>query len=535
MADKLGAVVRPIIAGPALAGRQFIELLSSWFSPQQPVTPQAPIGTPPRERDYPVGYNIQYQPRGEEEITFGQLRDLARLWDLLALVIETRKDQVASVPWTIRPKALPGESRLEYKQRADTVPGIEKVTAALHRPDGQLLWHPWIRKLVHEHLVIDAICVLPRRAEGRMMLDVIDGATVKILIDSEGRRPQPPSKAYQQVLKGIPAIDFTIEELRYYMRSPRADRIYGYSPVEQIITTVNIAMRRQQFQLNYYTEGNIPEALIGTPQGWTPEQIVAFQTAWDAMFTGNLAQRRHAKFVPGDVGKSFVPTKEPDLKNPMDDWLARIVCFAFSISPQQLMTMMNKATAESSGEQAKEEGIEPTKEYVKEMVDDVIETDFNSADLEMAWDDEQVVDEKTQTEIILMKKDGGLITTRRAQEMLGEEPSDDPGADVLMVKTGTGMVPIGANTVEGKQEAIDAGIVPDPTAPPALPPGAAGGPPGAGKPPAGGKAPPKAAAAPVPKPKAEKLAMARNVMGVFKARGVPEPVPFPFPPNRNGG
>jgi hypothetical protein len=37
--------------------------------------------------------------------------------------------------------------------------------------------------------------------------------------------------------------------------------------------TVNIALRRQMHQLQYYTEGNVPEALIGVPEAWTPDQI----------------------------------------------------------------------------------------------------------------------------------------------------------------------------------------------------------------------------------------------------------------------
>ena len=41
--------------------------------------------------------------------------------------------------------------------------------------------------------------------------------------------------------------------------------------------TVNIALRRQLWQLDYFTEGSIPDALIGVPQGWTPDQIKQFQ------------------------------------------------------------------------------------------------------------------------------------------------------------------------------------------------------------------------------------------------------------------
>ena len=70
------------------------------------------------------------------------------------------------------------------------------------------------------------------------------------------------------------------------------------------------------------------------PEGWTPEQIERFQDYWDALYAGNTAQRRHAKFVPGGVAKTFIPTKEPELTGAADEWLARVVCFAFSVSPQ---------------------------------------------------------------------------------------------------------------------------------------------------------------------------------------------------------
>jgi phage portal protein BeeE len=57
----------------------------------------------------------------------------------------------------------------------------------------------------------------------------------------------------------------------------RAHRVYGFSPVQQVLMTVNIALRRQLWQLDYFTEGSIPDALIGVPQGWTPDQIKQFQ------------------------------------------------------------------------------------------------------------------------------------------------------------------------------------------------------------------------------------------------------------------
>ena len=54
----------------------------------------------------------------------------------------------------------------------------------------------------------------------------------------------------------------------------RAHRVYGYSPVQQVLMTVNIALRRQMWQLDYYSEGSVPDALIGVPNSWIVEALV---------------------------------------------------------------------------------------------------------------------------------------------------------------------------------------------------------------------------------------------------------------------
>src|SRR5690606_20846326 len=111
-------------------------------------------------------------------------------------------------------------------------------------------------------------------------------------------------------------------ELLYLMRNRRVHRVYGFSHVEQVITTVLIGLRRQLYQLQYYTEGNIPEALAMVPETWSLDQIKSFQVYWDTMLEGDTAQRRHMKFIPH--GLEYYPTKEPKLHDEHDEWLARI-------------------------------------------------------------------------------------------------------------------------------------------------------------------------------------------------------------------
>ncbi len=76
------------------------------------------------------------------------------------------------------------------------------------------------------------------------------------------------------------------------------------------------------------------------------------------------------------------------LKDVFDDWLARVVCFAFSVSPTALVAQVNRATADSQKHSADEEGLAPAKLWVKELVDRLIEEDFGYQDLEFGWTDD---------------------------------------------------------------------------------------------------------------------------------------------------
>jgi hypothetical protein len=244
------------------------------------------------------------------------------------------------------------------------------------------------------------------------------------------------------VLKGLPAVNYSARDIVYRPRNVRAHRVYGFSPVQQVLMTVNIALRRQLWQLDYFTEGSIPDALIGVPQGWTPDQIKQFQDYWDTEFAGDLAKRRRAKFVPGEAAAKVVQTKEPQHKDDFDEWLARIICFTFSVPPQWATKAMNRATADNQSAQAEEEGLEPTKEWVKDLIDEIVAEEFASPDLELHWLDEDEGDPET---VLEGRVKLGAVTLNEMRDALGLDPFDNAAADRPMVLTATGYVPIEAN------------------------------------------------------------------------------------------
>ncbi len=399
---------------------------AAWFNPGQPLQPVAQEQARGRVWDYPTGQNLRFTPRSAEPVSFAQLRGLADSYDLLRLLIETRKDQICKLAWNIKPR-----------DGSEAGPNAKAIQDFLQFPDRVRPWDSWLRMLIEDMLVTDAATVFPQITRGGQLysLEVMDGTTITPVIDYYGRIPEPPSPAYQQIIKGLPAVDYTRDELLYHPRNPRPGRVYGMSPVEQVIMTVNIAMRRQITQLYTFTEGNVPDAIIGVPPEWTPEQIRQFQSWWDEILEGNLRQKSHAKFVPGGV--NFHEINKGELFGHAEEWLARVVCFAFSVSPQPFVKEQNRATAQTAKEASTEEGLEPTKKWVKNTMDRIIARCFNDPSLEFEWDQEEDIDPSIQANIDDIYIKAGVYSPAYVADRLGidakwmpEEPQIIGGSDL---------------------------------------------------------------------------------------------------------
>lgn len=421
--------------------------------PMQPVTQPEEVGGA-RAFDYPAGYNLTTHPRRDEYITFDVLRDLAT-YDLVRLCVETRKDQIAKVGWSILPKKPPGQKHPPKPD--DRCREIEKF---LRKPDGVLPWEAWVRALIEETLVLDAVALYRRRTAGGQpyALELVDGASITLKLDITGRRPLPPQPAYQQILKGVPAVEWTTEELTYAVRNPRANKVYGLSPVEQIVTYINIGLRRMAKQLQTYTEGNIPEAFMSVPEQWTSQQIQEFQRYWDSIMS-IAANKRRMKFVP--AGMNYWPT-HPDgqLMDQFDEWLARICTYAFSLPPLPFVKMMNRATADTAYETALEEGLAPLLAWLKNLIDGEIEHFLGAAGYELVWDDIRKVDPTEQRGLDLNDLRAGVLGIDEIRTGRGLDPL---GLPHLI----WGIGPLGVMSIESFKKALEQGLdMPAPPPPP---------------------------------------------------------------------
>jgi hypothetical protein len=176
--------------------------------------------------------------------------------------------------------------------------------------------------------------------------------------------------------------------------------------------------------------------MINAPEGWVPEQVSQFQEWFDSKLAGNTANK--TQLIWGPAGSQYQPFKEAPYKDDLDEWLARIVCFTFSLPPTAFVRQVNRATAESAQDVALEEGLAPLMAWAKRFVDSVIQNRMGQTDLEFAWLEQDEIDPKEQSAILVGYVKEGVYTRNEARDKLGLDPVE--GGDDATVDTAQGPV-----------------------------------------------------------------------------------------------
>ncbi len=403
------------------------------FGPGEPLRPGA-AEEPIRREDFLVGRNYLFTPRAAEQraITFAQMRNLADSYGILRTIIEKRKDELKGLEWDIAP-AVGYEDKHEELQDA-----ISKMRAFWQFPDKEASFDQWLGILAEDIFVIDALSLyINHDKKGDVIsLDTIDGSTIWMLVDDRGRVPNPPEPAYEQNVKNFPRTWWTKDELIYRPYNLRSQGLYGFSHVESIILTVNIAFRRELQFLEWFRSSNLPAALVQAPESWTPQQIAEWQTQFDNMLAGNLAARSRLNLVPGGAG-------QPVIFSPLtfdarfDEWLARVICARFGVSPTPYVSEVNRAQAQTMEEASKEESLVPIQQHFKALFDFIIQKHMKQPSLQFIWTETQHYRlQDAQLDDLLLKS--GVITLDQVRRNRGDEPYEGEIGSKPMVWTAGG-------------------------------------------------------------------------------------------------
>lgn len=306
------------------------------FGPGSPVTPINGEDDP-RLFEYQPGINLTIMPRVGfgAQLSFPALRALGQVKEI-RLNIELIKRQICGMEWEIVPvDAGSVEIGDEIYERAADVSSVRDF---FEKPDGTNDWDSWLKMVLEELLVIDALTLYPEYDQlGRLVeVNVVDGATIRPLLDYRGRVPRPPMPAYTQVLYGMPSTWYAADRLIYKPLNVKSTSPYGETGSEWVITTINTAIRKEAARLAYFSEGNIPGAIVYLGD-LTAEQVKVIEEYADALIKGDIARASKLLFLPGGgSGTSVFPFQQNSQDNTtLDSWLMQVACWAFGNSPAE--------------------------------------------------------------------------------------------------------------------------------------------------------------------------------------------------------
>ena len=265
-------------------------------------------------------------------------------------------------------------------------------------------------------------------------------------------------------------LDLTTDQLIYAMRNRKRNGLYGYSPTEQGAIELKIGIERLNFTLQFYTAGEIPDAIQIAPMGIDPDKIKEAQDNLDSSLMGQLAKRRGMRLVQGfytsdskmSAADQILFPKDKALSDDFDDRHVRKIAFLYGTSPQRLLKTLNRASANANQEAAEEEGTMPWIDWAEHRVynwlfqrtmklpgyEVTIDTDVENDALKQAQADE--IDIK------------GIKTINEVRADRGLDPRPEAEASELGIPTPTGWVPLDADSAAERAGTMFEATQPEP-------------------------------------------------------------------------
>ena len=483
----------PLPRNPLLASVPFapgLPLIPGALNPLNPET-----GRPaPRRYEYLVAQNINVSEN--RLVPFKTLRAAADQIDILRRCIEVRKAKISGLEWDIVltdsaseriiSEAGGNHLRAMADARAKFTPEIARLRKFWETPDpaNGLGFVDWLNMALEEIDVLDAWAIWPQSTVGGEIrgLQILDGSTIKPLLDDRGMRPDPSTgPAFQQILYGFPRSEFSAtiddeafdgefssDELAYFVRNRRANSVYGYSPVERALPMADIYLRRQQWLRAEFTDGTMPKSWLELPESaqLTPEQIRAYENIYNDDLAGQTEQRNMMRFLlPG--GKLVTdPGYQEKFSDRLDDYLITSITGHFGVLPTEI-GFSAKTGLGGSGHQAGEAsaaeqiGTIPTARWVSQMISAL---SYRWLGMPRELEFRLASSERTNDESIAKRDDlrtrNGSQTINENRADLGLPLLDSPEADMpifvagasVFMMTPDGMVAAGTSLDENGEQ-----------------------------------------------------------------------------------
>jgi hypothetical protein len=479
------------------------------FGPGNPIIPGAinPInpatGRPePRRYEYQVAQNINIVPT--RLVPFSTLRAAGDSIDILRRCIEVTKSKMNGLQFDIvlgadASEKIAAESggdhvRAMAKAREKYTDEINRLREFWENPDkaNGYTWQDWINIAIEDILVIDALAIYPQPTVGGDLygFQILDGSTIKPLIDDRGMRPMSPNAAFQQILYGFPRSEFsateedpkadgefTSDQLAYMVRNRRSTTVYGFSPVERALPLADIYLRRQQWIRAEYTDGVMPELMFTTDEDWgtNPDLLLAYERILNDDLAGQTEQRKRARLLPKGLTPIVNEGYGEKFKDTLDDYLVTSICGHFGVQPAEIgfspkSGLGGAGFSEGQAENGEALGIGPLANWISKQLTNLSYTYLGmprELEFKLLTSERRDTEENARKNEIEVRSGGKSINERRSE--LGLPLLDTPQADMPIMVAGSSVLLFSPDGIIDAAQAAQAPTLSGPDATPDAP------------------------------------------------------------------
>ena len=445
------------------------------FGPGTPITPGAinPVredGRPdPRRYEFQVAQNINITET--RLVPFKTLRASADQIDILRRCIEVIKNKVTGLDWDITLGTDASEKiaatsggdhvRAMAKAREKYTDEITRLREFWENPDRSngLTFSDWLMIALEEILVVDAWAIWPQRSVGGDLygLQILDGGTIKPLLDDRGMRPMAPNAAFQQILYGFPRAEFTAndddpsadgeftsDDLQYLVRNRRTTSVYGFSPTERALPLADIYLRRQQWIRAEYTDGVLPELMFTTDENWgtNPDLLRAYENIFNDDLAGQTEQRKRLRLLPAGMTPIQFDGYGEKFKDTLDDYLITSICGHYGVQPSEIgfspkSGLGGAGFSEGQSESAESIGTQPLVNWISKMLTNISYTYLGMPrELEFRLMTSKRLDNESNARKNQIEVTSGGKTINERRSELGLPLLDTPQADMPILQAG---------------------------------------------------------------------------------------------------
>ena len=290
-------------------------------------------------------------------LSFSQMWRIYKQCALVRAAVDTRIDEIVSLPWRIQPKEK--DEKLVDDATRDHAKEVQSFM-----DDPNLNDEPFARVLamfLRDLLVYDAGVLVKRKSLSNKLVELValDGSTFRPVVSRHGIIEK---YIQETMVEGeTKKENFDNDEVVYISCNPSTHSAYGLSPLESLVNEVAADLYISAHQAKYWEENEIPEGILMMKEEMSEvsyKRLMASLKKWKAHeFAINILDGAgDAKWLPFKLS-----SKETQLLV-LQDYLMRKICAVYKMTPNELGFTekgLNRATAVAQMEVQKRKSLVP--------------------------------------------------------------------------------------------------------------------------------------------------------------------------------